>query len=146
MPTKPAYQNEWHRLRINLITSSSWLINEVKEVLEPFGITQKQFNILRILRGHKGELPLSVLEVRERMLDRMSDASRLVDRLAQKGLVEKQPCTSDKRATRVRISNAGLELLATIDQQEIALDRILHRLSEAEAATLNALMEKMRGE
>ena len=145
MKNTPKYQNEWHRLRVNLITTTSWLNGEVKKFLAPFGITQKQFNILRILRGHKGEIPLSILEVRERMMDRMSDASRLVDRLVQRSLIHKKPCTEDKRATRVSITQEGLELLAEIDQHLGQLDAIFGTMTETEAAQLNEKLEDISG-
>lgn len=140
-----AFQNEWHRLRVNLLFSSNWLIGEIKNFIEPFGITQKQFNILRILRGnHPDEVGLTIHDIRDRMIDKMSDASRLVDRLSKKGLILKKPCTKDKRHARVRISEAGLTLLEEIDARLSKLDQIFGGLSEEEAVQLNFLLNKMR--
>jgi len=138
------FQNEWHKLRVNLLYSSSWLSGNIKAFIEPFGITQKQFNILRILRGQHPE-EITILDIRNRMIDKMSDASRMVDRLAKKDLLLKRPCTEDKRQTRVRISPAGLELLQQIDSEMNRMDEILFNLSEEEAHTLNHLLDKMRG-
>ena len=140
-----AYQNEWHRLRVNLLFSTNWLIGEIKTFIEPFGITQKQFNILRILRGnHPDEVGLTIHDIRERMIDKMSDASRLVDRLSKKGLILKKPCTKDKRHARVRISQDGLDLLEQIDAQIPRLDQVFKGLNEEEATQLNNLLNKMR--
>lgn len=139
------FANEWHKLRVNLLFTTNWLQNNIKSFLKPFGITQKQFNILRILRGHKGEVYLSILEIRERMIDKMSDASRIVDRLAKKGLVAKHPCTMDKRTTRIQILPPGLALLSKIDSEEAKMDRLTSGISQKEAAQINKLLDKMRG-
>lgn len=139
------WDHEWHRLRVNLLYSAGWLTHLARDFLAPFEITPKQFNILRILRlDHPAEIP--VLEVRERMIDRMSDVSRLIDRLSQKGLVAKRPCAEDKRSQRVKITPAGLDLLAQVDAQMVELDRVVQRLSAEEAHTLNHLLNKMRGD
>jgi len=138
------FKNEWHKLRVNLLYSASWLSGNIKEFIEPFGITQKQFNILRILRGQHPE-EITILEIRSRMIDKMSDASRMVDRLAKKSLLHKRPCTEDKRQTRVRISDAGLQLLRRIDREIARMDEILFNLNDEEAAVLNNLLDKMRG-
>ncbi len=143
---KPYFQNEWHHLRVNLLQSANWLRSGIREFVEPFGITQKQFNILRILRGQPRQGPgLTIQEIRSKMIDKMSDASRLVDRLKAKGLVEKEPCVIDRRHARVRITRAGLELLADIDQALPRLDRLVQNLTESEAMHLNDLLYKMQG-
>ena len=138
------FKDEWHRARINLLFTAGWLSNEIKEFLDPFGITEKQFNILRILRGHRGETPLSILEIRGRMIDKMSDASRLIDRLHKKELIRKQPCSSDKRTTRVMILEDGLNLLQQIDEALPKINRVGRNLTESEISTLNELLEKFR--
>ncbi len=135
--------NVWQQLRINVHLSANWLAHQSKEFLEPYEITSKQYNILRILRGQKGT-GLTILEVRERMIDRMSDASRLIDRLSKKGLVFKCACTVDKRSNRVCITSIGLSLLAEIDTQIEHLNNDFHLLDEEEAQTLNFLLSKMR--
>src|SRR3989442_1200489 len=80
-----------------------WLVQKVKSHLKKFGISQQQYNILRILRG-QGEKPASVNLLRERMLDKSSDASRLVERLRVKGLAERIICPSDRRSVEIRIT------------------------------------------
>ena len=138
------FANEWHKLRVNLLFTANWLENNIKTFLKPFGITQKQFNILRILRGHDGEVYLSILDIRDRMIDKMSDASRIVDRLAKKGLIAKHPCTMDKRTTRIQIKPAGLTLLAKIDTEVAKMDKFTRGISQKEAAQINKLLDKMR--
>lgn len=139
-----AFENEWHKLRVNLLFSASWFRGQMKAFLKPFGITQQQFNILRILRGQHPNA-LSTLQIRERMVDKMSDASRLVDRLQKKGLVHKRPCDHDKRLVDVSISEQGLTLLATLDTKISKLDQIAQGgLTEEEGRQLNALLDKMR--
>lgn len=133
----------WQQLRINITLSSSWLSHHLKDFLHPFDITPKQFNILRILRGQKGN-GLTILEVRERMIDRMSDASRLIDRLSKKQLVFKCACSLDKRANRVCITQKGLELLSQIDDKLGEHKKSFGELTEQEAKTLNQLLIKMR--
>lgn len=141
--TKPKYYNEWHRLRVNLLATTSWMSNEIRNFLEPFGITQKQFNILRILRGQSPD-SITMQDVRARMIDKMSDASRIIDRLIKKGLVEKKPCTIDKRSNRVLITKKGLELLTTIDHNIGQLDAVTQNLSIDQARQLNELLESLR--
>lgn len=139
---KGKFQNEWHKLRANLLYVGSWLRAEVNQVLEPFDLTQQQFNVLRILRGSY-PTPISTAEIRERMLDKNSDASRLVDRLCAKGWVNKKICEEDKRLVNVLISEQGLELLQEIDKKMTELDKILQVISEDDARVLNEILDKM---
>ncbi|MBO6793637.1 MAG: MarR family transcriptional regulator [Balneolaceae bacterium] len=138
------FQSPWHKLRVNLLITSNWLKNEFKEFLDQFEITQQQYNILRILRGAKSE-PLSTNEICDRMIDKMSDTSRIVDRLVAKNLAEKNPCPNDKRKIQVFISKDGEQLLSSIDAEMHALDAKFNHLSDKEAEQLNDLLEKLRG-
>ena len=140
---QPLFRNEYQKAAINLIFSSNWLNEKIKYLLESEDITQQQYNILRILKGC--QQPLSTLQIRSRMLDRMSDTSRIVERMLKKGLVEKRTCPSDKRLVDVSISHKGLELLEKLEHKNAALDSILQSISESEAITLNRLLDKMRG-
>ncbi|MBC8084726.1 MAG: MarR family transcriptional regulator [Hymenobacter sp.] len=140
---KGPYLNDWHHLRMNLLHVSGWLRAEINQVLEPFDLTQPQFNILRILRGQHGQ-GISTQEIRARMVDsKMSDTSRLVDRLAAKGLVAKSACQADKRLVDVVISAQGLAVLSQIDTQMNALDDILKSITAEEAQVLNRLLDKL---
>nr|WP_246455758.1 MarR family transcriptional regulator [Hymenobacter citatus] len=137
------YLNDWHHLRTNLLRVSGWLRFEINTLLEPFGITQPQFNILRILRGQHG-YAISTQEIRERMIDsKMSDTSRLVDRLATKALVTKTPSTADKRLVDVVISAQGLAVLSEIDTRMASLDDLLKSITVEEARVLNGLLDKL---
>jgi DNA-binding MarR family transcriptional regulator len=111
-------------------------------VLQEEDITHQQYNILRILRGSKK--PLSTLQIRERMLDKMSDTSRIVERLVKKNLVEKKVCDTDKRLVDVSISQNGLDVLKRLDEKNGELDAILDNLSPKEAEVLSDLLDKMR--
>jgi len=137
------FKNEYHKTIVNLIYTYNWVTEQTKEVLQDWDLTSQQFNILRILRGSHS--PLSTLQIRERMLDKMSDTSRIVDRLLIKGLVKKVPCKSDKRLVDITITAKGQKLLVAIDKEEEKLDNIAKMLSVADAKLLNKLLDKMRG-
>ena len=111
-------------------------------MLQEEDITHQQYNILRILRGSKK--PLSTLQIRERMLDKMSDTSRIVERLVKKDLVEKKVCDTDKRLVDVSVSQNGLDVLKRLDEKNGELDAILDNLSPKEAEVLSDLLDKMR--
>ena len=136
------FRNEHQKSVINMIYTYNWMMEHVKNMLEKFDVTPQQFNILRILRG-AGE-PLSTLQIRQRMLDKMSDTSRIVDRLVKKSLVKKVVCESDRRLVDVTISPKGLELLIQSDAYDDEMDAIFQQLSETEAQTLNQLLDKIR--
>ena len=128
---------------INLIFTSNWLQNKQQEFFKGFGITGHQFNILRIL---KGQFPktISGTEIKSRMLDRNSDVSRLVDRLAAKGLVTKNTRPNDKRASDLLITEKGLTLLNEIGKSQ-KQDSVLS-LSQDDARLLSDLLDKSRGD
>ncbi len=136
------FRNEYQKGIINLIYTYNWLNEKMKSFFEKENITGQQFNILRILRG--AALPLSTLQIRERMLDKMSDTSRIVDRLVLKGLAKKNICKNDKRLVDVSISTKGKKLLENIDKYESEMDAVFGNLSQAEAKTLNNLLDKIR--
>jgi DNA-binding MarR family transcriptional regulator len=128
---------------INLIYTYHWINNIARQDFIAFDITMQQFNILRILRGQYPN-PSSINLLRERMLDKMCDASRMVDRLKQKELIERCVNKKDKRSVDIVISQKGLDLLSKIDQ-EIDMDRAISKLSDEDAKTLNTILDKMRG-
>ena len=112
--------------------------------LRPFGITQQQYNVLRILRGQNPE-PASVGLIQERMIDRSSNASRLVDKLHDKGLAVRKTCKKDRRQVDILITQKGLDLLAQLDEsQDMDLNSPI-KLSETEADQLSNLLDKLRG-
>ena len=136
------FRNEFQKATVNIIFSANWLNERIKLFFDVEDITPQQYNILRILRGSKQ--PLSTLQIRERMLDKMSDTSRIVERLQKKNLVEKKICPGDKRLVDVVISKKGLTLLEKLDQKNAELDRIIQGLSVEDAKLLNGLLDKMR--
>jgi DNA-binding MarR family transcriptional regulator len=136
------FRNEYQKGIINLIYTYNWMNEKMKKVFDKEEVTGQQYNILRILRG--AGKPISTLQIRDRMLDKMSDTSRIVDRLVLKGLAQKTICKNDKRLVDVSISPKGKKLLEKIDQYEKDMDAIFGNLSEAEAKTLNKLFDKIR--
>lgn len=139
--TKP-FRNERHEVMVNIIYTYNWLVNQIKQKLKPYGVTLQQYNVLRILRG-AGE-PISTSVIRERMLDKMSDTSRIVDRLFQKGLVLRSTCISDKRLVDVSLSDEGLKLLSDMDHMNNAMDEIISTLCPSDAKLLSDLLDKVR--
>jgi len=136
------FRNEFQKMGINIIYTANWLNEKMGQILATEDITQQQYNILRILRG--SECPLSTLKIRERMLDKMSDTSRIVDRLIVKGLVEKTACIKDKRLVDITISKKGLQLLEKLDSLNDHIDSILKGVSEKEAQAMNQILDKLR--
>lgn len=137
-----SFRNEFQKATVNIIFSAGWLNERIKCLLETEDITSQQYNILRILRGNKA--PMSTLQIRERMLDKMSDTSRIVERLQKKGMVEKKVCHTDKRLVDVILSKKGAMLLDKLDRRNSELDDLLKSLTADEARQLNMLLDKMR--
>lgn len=137
-----SFRNEYQKGIINLIYTYNWMNEKMKKLFDKEDITGQQYNILRILRG--AGKPISTLQIRERMLDKMSDTSRIVDRLVLKGLAKKTVCKTDKRLVDVSISAKGKTLLEKIDEHEKDMDAVFGNLSDAEAKTLNKLLDKIR--
>lgn len=136
------FRNEYHKAVVNLIFTHNWLMDNVKKIFDKGDVTPQQYNILRILRGAKQ--PLSTLQIRQRMLDKMSDTSRIVDRLIKKELVQKMVCSADKRLVDVTITDKGLQLLEELDNYNMEMDAILNELSNDEVIILNGLLDKLR--
>jgi len=136
------FRNEFQKMGINIIYTAHWLNEKMSQILSTEDITQQQYNILRILRG--SDTPLSTLKIRERMLDKMSDTSRIVDRLIVKGLVEKTACVKDKRLVDITVTKKGLQLLEKLDALNEQIDSILKGVSEKEATTMNQILDKLR--
>jgi DNA-binding MarR family transcriptional regulator len=139
---QPKFRNEYQKAGINLIYTYNWANEQMKIILDQYDITSQQFNILRILRG--AQSPLSTLQIRERMLDRMSDTSRIVDRIIKKGLVKKNICKADRRLVDVVITGKGRNLLEKLDDCSSQMDAVLKNLSTADAKKLNELLDKIR--
>ncbi|MFT3948888.1 MAG: MarR family transcriptional regulator [Agriterribacter sp.] len=137
------FRNEHHKGAINLIYTYNWMMERQKAFFDLENITPQQFNILRILRGAYPK-PISTLQIRERMLDKMSDTSRIVDRLVLKGLAGKKIAATDKRLVDIWITESGKQVLERLDQKHDKMDAILDQLSEEDAKFLNMLLDKIR--
>ena len=140
---QPKFKTEHQRALVNLLFTYGWSIERIKQLVTCEGITHQQYNILRILRGSLPK-PLSTLQIRERMLDKMSDTSRIVDRLVVKGLAKKTLCKKDRRLVDVTITEKGKKLLEKQDGRQPEMDNIFGNLSVNEAAQLNTLLNKIR--
>jgi DNA-binding MarR family transcriptional regulator len=140
--SQASFRNDYQKGIINLIYTYNWMNEKMKKVFDSEDVTAQQYNILRILRG--AAKPISTLQIRERMLDKMSDTSRIVDRLVLKGLAKKTVCAGDKRLVDVSISSKGKALLEKIDLYEKDMDAILGNLTDADAKALNKLLDKIR--
>jgi DNA-binding MarR family transcriptional regulator len=136
------FRNEYQKGVVNIMFTQGWIKEKLQQIFDREDLTAQQFNILRILRG--SSTPLSTLQIRERMLDKMSDTSRIVDRLVLKGLAKKTTSVEDKRLVDVTISEKGAKLLKKMDIYEEDIDALLKNLSPAEAKTLNKLLDKVR--
>lgn len=136
------FRNEHHKCVVNLIFTHNWVTEQLKNVLEREDLTLQQYNILRILRG--SNTPISTLQIRERMLDKMSDTSRIVDRLLLKKLALKSINKKDKRLVDVKISSKGKRLLQKLDESAYTIDSVLKNINETDAKELNRLLDKVR--
>ena len=138
-----SFKSDLQRAAVNILYTASWLNMKNTETLKPFALTPQQFNVLRILRGQHPK-PSTVNLLMQRMLDKSSNASRLVDRLLEKGFVTRETNRQDKRAVDVYISQKGLDVLETIDKTVGLLESHLDHLTESEARMLNTLLDKLR--
>lgn len=141
------FKSPYEKLLVNVLYTSSWLLDQQGKVFKNHGITSPQYNVLRILRGQFPD-PCTVNTIIDRMLDKMSNASRIVDRLELKGLVARTVCESDRRAKDVVITEKGLQVLEEVDTdlsgwldkfEPIGKDAV-----ETASNTLDALRETIR--
>jgi DNA-binding MarR family transcriptional regulator len=137
------FKNEHQKMLINILFTSSWLSSKHACVLKPYGISIQQYNILRILRGQY-PTPVTINLLIDRMLDKNSNASRLVEKLRLKKLVDRAICEKDRRAVNVVITQRGLALLTELDKQEELFLKNLKNLSSREAELLSSLLDKLR--
>ncbi|MFN3445898.1 MAG: MarR family winged helix-turn-helix transcriptional regulator [Bacteroidia bacterium] len=138
-----AFKTEEERLVINLVYTSGWLSSEQNRFFKRFGISSQQYNVLRILRGQYPN-PASVGLIQERMLDKMSNASRLIEKLKQKKLIKRSECSKDRRQVDVLVTQEGLSLLEEIDGLNDEMHSICNTLDVNEKKTLNNLLDKLR--
>jgi MarR family transcriptional regulator, multiple gene regulator MgrA len=137
------FRNEYHKAALNIIVTAHWLSAQHAEMFKKYKLSSQQYNVLRILRGRYPS-PCTLLSVRERMIDKMSDVSRIVERLRIAGYVERSSCSDDRRAVDIKISEKGLELLKTMESEESDMDSIMKNLTPEETKKLNDLLDKLR--
>jgi len=138
------FKDEYQRAMLNIIFTGNWLEVGASHVLKQYDLSSQQFNVLRILRGSAPKA-LNLLDVQERMMDRMSNATRLVEKLRQKGLLTRQQCDSNRRKVEIEITDKGQALLKELDPiMEKNHKELTKKLTKEEAATLNDLLDKLR--
>ena len=129
---------------INVVFTASWANRKHNNILKPFDLSIQQYNILRILRGASpGALP--VLTIKERMVEKTPNTTRLIDKLLQKKLVNRYRCETDRRVVYVEITEKGMEQIETIQPLFIEEDTVMKNLSEEECTQLSELLDKLRG-
>jgi DNA-binding MarR family transcriptional regulator len=138
------FKSEYQKILINLLFTGSWISLRESKILKPFGLTLQQYNILRILKGQYPN-PATVNLLIERMLDKTSNASRIVDRLVNKKLITRKACPKDRRSVDVLIKAEGIELLRKIEEMQIEEQNEINSLTDSEMKTLNRLLDKLRG-
>ena len=141
---KGRFRNEYHKGLINLTYTTKQLGYEFFQSLKKHGLAEQQYNVLRILRGFRSEAPLSIGFIKERMLDKDSDVSRIVDRLYEKGLLTRKENSEDRRQKTIEITDKGLALLDSMLGCEKAADNLLKDLTLEEITELNRILDKIR--
>ncbi len=138
-----AFRNPYHKATVNLIFSGRWIINMHNELFNEFNLTIQQYNVLRILKGQYPKA-LTIKLIQIRMLDKASDASRVVEGLRKKGLVQREPNAKDHRRADVFITQKGIQLLSSIENRGEEMDGFLSNLDNREITILNDLLDKIR--
>jgi DNA-binding MarR family transcriptional regulator len=137
------FKNEYHKAIVNLMFTTNHLVDRMSQVFNDYDITLPQYNVLRIVRGQHPH-PCSINLIRERMLNKMSDASRIVERLTLKGLLQRCTSSVDKRSTEVSITPEGLRLLEQLTEPVDEFEAYLRHLSPHEIKALNQMLDKIR--
>jgi MarR family transcriptional regulator, multiple gene regulator MgrA len=138
------YRNEYHKGAINLVYTVKQFSYGFLQMLRTHSITEPQYNILKVLRGFRSEGPFSIGFLKARMLDKNSDVSRLVDKLYEKGYIDRKENPADRRQKEVEITQKGLDLLAGMDDCDDKTDSLLKNLTLEEVQELNRLLDKIR--
>ena len=138
------FANEYEKMTVNLLFTSSWLYNINAARLKPYGITPEQYNVLRILRGgHPKSMMLA--DITSRMIDKNSNATRLVEKLRQKGYLKREICEDNRRQVDIFITDKGLTILKKIDADAEDFLGTLKNINKTEAQELNRILDKLRG-
>jgi DNA-binding MarR family transcriptional regulator len=141
---KSKFKSEQQRMVVNLLYTSNWLKNIHSDLLQPFDITSQQYNILRILRGNGDWMTMNT--VKERMIDKSPNTTRLADKLVTKKYVERKRCEEDRRVVYVKITAKGVKLMAEIDEKSMKpFEKIADKISNKDAAIVSSILDKLRG-
>lgn len=138
------FKSEYQKLLLNVIFTGNWLNSQLIKAFKPFGVSPQQYNVLRILKGQHPKV-ITVNQIAERMLDKNSNASRLVDKLVVKALVKREICEKDRRQMDVAITDKGLKLLTEMENNIEHIDQVISKsVTKKEAEQLNAILDKIR--
>jgi DNA-binding MarR family transcriptional regulator len=138
------FKDSYNKVVVNLLYTHSYLVSFQTAVLKPMDLSPEQYNVLRILRGQQGK-PATIAAIQERMLNNMSNASRLVDKLKAKELVKREECPLNRRQVDVVITEKGLALLELLEPQIKTINQKAIHLEAQELDLLNRLLDKLRG-
>ncbi|KEO73430.1 MarR family winged helix-turn-helix transcriptional regulator [Anditalea andensis] len=137
------FKDPYNKALVNLLYTNSYIVAQQGKLFKPYGLSPEQYNVLRILRGKHPE-PITVSSIQDRMLNKMSNASRLVEKLKQKDLVSRLECPSDRRQVDITITEMGLSTLEKLEEQVNKFNREILHLDEPELDLLNELLDKLR--
>lgn len=138
------FKDPYNKLVVNILYTNSYLVTSQNGLFKPYGISPEQYNVLRILKGQEGE-PITVSSIQDRMINKMSNASRLVEKLKTKGLIKRTECSKDRRQVDIVITDNGLELLKNLKAQVELDNKTSINLNTDEIEQLNSLLDKLRG-
>jgi len=138
------FSSEYQKLAINLLYTNTYFDAFYAQVVKDFTVTLEQYNVLRILKGQHPQ-PMSVKDIQSRMINKMSNTSRLIDKLVQKNYVERFACEHDRRAVDIRLTELGVEQVDVISKELKSVEKEYETLTKAEAQELNTLLDKLRG-
>jgi DNA-binding MarR family transcriptional regulator len=138
-----SFKSEYQKALINILFTGGWIEHLQTQFFKQWSISPQQYNVLRILRGQNFQ-PITVASIQDRMLDKMSNASRLVEKLKQKNLVERKECKADRRQVDIIITQKGLDLLAKIDDGMSLQEKFMKNITKEEAVELNRILDKLR--
>ncbi len=139
------FRNDKHKGAVNIIYTANWYMYQLEAIFKTQDITHQQFNILRIIRGAHPN-PVTVKYIRERMLDKMSDVSRIVEKLREKGYLDRKECPDDRRNVDITMTEKGLEQLKLLDELIEPLETLFEIFSPLELNMLNELLDKLRSQ
>jgi len=141
---KSKFKSEQQRMVVNLLYTANWLKNIHADLLQPFDISPQQYNILRILRGNGDWMTMNT--VKERMIDKSPNTTRLVDKLVSKKYVDRKRCEEDRRVVYAKITNKGLKLMTELDDKSMKpFEKIADKISNKDAAHVSVVLDKLRG-